>query len=161
MTLVTAGIQRPVPVRSDATREHESVSPVGTIQTVTPNSPIAFARLDRRAIALVQADMRDDRLARVGRKKEEITSLQAAARRLARSCLVDGATRKVDAEFLIHVLREARAIECVRTFRTPDIWASDQLGREIDGILRERAGGDEKADEYRVRNSANHEITWL
>src|SRR5687767_11202863 len=101
--------------------------------------------------------MRDERLACVGREEEEIAPLQPTARRVTESRLVDGATGKMDAEFLIHVLREARAVECIRTFGTPNIWAADQPGREINRILRERAGGEEKAHEYRVRNSANHE----
>ena len=45
---------------------------------------------------------------------------------------------------LIDVLRQARAIERIRPFRSPHVWAADQACREVYGVLREHVMREEQ-----------------
>jgi hypothetical protein len=65
------------------------VSPVRITQAVSPNLPVAFARVDHHLIAFIQTDVRDERPASVGREEEKVAALQPPARRVADSRLLN------------------------------------------------------------------------
>ena len=91
------------------------------------------------------------------RKEKQIAPLQSSVCRVADFRLTDSPARKVDADLLIDVLRQAGAIEGVRTFGAPYVGPSNEPLREIDNILGRRAGSKHKeAHGYRTRNVANH-----
>ena len=74
-----------VGVFQDASGKHESFDPERVVEVVAPHPPVAFARVDHHAVAFVQPDVRDQRLACVAREKQQIAPLQPPARTVAGS----------------------------------------------------------------------------
>ena len=95
----------------DAPGEHESLHQIRIGQAGPPNAAVPLARLDHHAAAFVEADVRDQRLARVGREEQQVAALQPSAGRVARPGLADGPPWNLDTDLLIDMLREAGAVE--------------------------------------------------
>jgi hypothetical protein len=79
--------------------------------------------------------VRDKRLTLVGGEEEKIPTLQSSPRGIADPGLADGPPRKLDADLLIDVLCETRAVERGGAFGAPHVRPSNQSGCEIDDIL--------------------------
>ena len=145
----------------DAPREHEALDPVRVVEPVATHPPEAFARLDHRPVPFVDADVRDERSAGVGREEEQVATFQTGAGPTADLRLADGAARKLDAEALMDELHQARAVERIGAFGTPDVRFADHPSGEGDDISRygcgrRRDGKDEQRHDERARDSWNH-----
>jgi hypothetical protein len=143
-------------VIGDPPGEHETLAPIFIVEAVPPDASMSFAGVDHHAGAFVNSNVGDQRSARVGREEQQVASLQPSGR-IANSRLADGAPRKLDAGFLIHVLGQARAIELAGPFGAPDVPASDQACGEFDRIrCEQRSREGEEAQSYRTGNSWSH-----
>jgi hypothetical protein len=117
-----------------------------------------LARVYHHAAAFVDADVRDERPARVRRKEHEVPAPQPASR-VANFGLTDGAPGEFDAKFAEHILGEPGAIERVGSFRAPDIRPADKAGRQIDNVRRRRRqsiGQERERQQDRTCDSREH-----
>src|SRR4029453_3969808 len=70
---VVRGAAAPLnPAFGDAPCEHETVHPVRIVDHVAADAPVSFARINHHPAALVDADVRDQGLPFVDRKKQQV-----------------------------------------------------------------------------------------
>lgn len=120
-----------------------------------------FACVDHDPSALVNADVRYERAACICGEEQEVAPAQPGASSIADFGLADRASGKLDAKLLVDELRQAGAVERMRTFGSPDVGASDQARREIDDVGRCGGGREDERHGYRARDSQNHGGTFF
>ena len=67
----------------DTPREHEALRPERIVEIIAPDAAMTAARVDHHAAPLVEADVGDEGLSRIGREKQQVAALQRLSRGIA------------------------------------------------------------------------------